>query len=408
MARGPQAVAVTLSDETRAELEAMTRSRSLPNSLIRRVEIVLLAAGGRTDSEISESLGVSRPTVVMWRRRFAAEGLAGLYDEQRAGGPRSIEDERIASLIRKILRTKPKGRTHWSCRAIAAQTGLSKSTVQRVWQAFGIQPHRRRHVKLSTDPLFVEKVRDIVGLYLNPPDKAMVLCVDEKSQIQALDRTQPMLPIGLGYVEGVTHDYVRHGTTTLFAALDVASGRVLTRCAPRHRHQEFLRFLDEIEANVPRKLAVHLIVDNYSPHKHPAVRQWLADRPRFHVHYTPTYASWLNQVEIWFNIITQQAIRRGTFHSVRDLVRKIDLFVSQYNRTSRPFVWTATADSILRKVQRLCEATSGTPHQVRVGACSPHAAPARNDRTPPEASEVPGGSPSRRPPPEMPRQRRQP
>ena len=362
MARGPHAVAVTLSDEARAELEAMTRSRSLPNSLVRRVRIVLLAAEGRTNSEISESLGVSRPTVVMWRQRFAEEGLAGLYDEQRAGGPRSIEDERIAALIRKTLRTKPRGKTHWSCRAIAAQTGLSKSTVQRVWQAFGIQPHRRRHVKLSTDPLFVEKVRDIVGLYLDPPDKAMVLCVDEKSQIQALDRTQPMLPMGLGYVEGVTHDYVRHGTTTLFAALDVASGRVLTRCAPRHRHQEFLRFLDEIDASVPRKLAVHLVVDNYSPHKHPDVRRWLADRPRFHVHYTPTYASWLNQVEIWFNIITQQAIRRGTFHSVRDLVRKIDLFVSQYNRTSRPFAWTATTDSILRKVQRLCEATSGTRH----------------------------------------------
>lgn len=362
MSRGPRAVAITLTDESRAELEAMTRSRSLANSLVRRVRIVLLAAEGRTNSEISAAVGVSRATVVMWRQRFATQGIAGLYDERRPGGPRSIDDERIAGLIRKTLKSKPKGRTHWSCRAIAAETGLSKSTVQRVWRAFGIQPHRQKHFKLSTDPHFVEKVRDIVGLYLNPPDNAMVLCVDEKSQIQALDRTQPMLPMGLGYVEGVTHDYVRHGTTTLFAALDIASGRVLTRCAPRHRHQEFLRFLNEIDANVPKKLDVHLVVDNYSPHKHPNVRGWLAARPRFHMHYTPTSASWLNQVEIWFNLITQQAIRRGTFHSVRDLVRKIDLFVSQYNRSSKPFAWTATADSILQKLERLRQATPGTRH----------------------------------------------
>ena len=362
MSRGPSAVAVTLSDEGRAELEAMTRSRSLPNSLVRRVRVVLLAAEGKTNIEIAAAVGLSRATVGMWRRRFATRGIAGLYDEQRAGGPRSIDDERIAALIRKTLESKPEGRTHWSCRAIAAETGLSKSTVQRVWRAFGIQPHRQKHFKLSTDPLFVEKVHDIVGLYLNPPDNAMVLCVDEKTQIQALDRTQPMLPMGLGYVEGVTHDYVRHGTTTLFAALDIASGRVLTRCAARHRHQEFLRFLKEIDASVPKELDVHLVIDNYSTHKHQNVRRWLAERPRFHVHYTPTYSSWLNQVEIWFNLITQQAIRRGTFHSVKDLVRKIDLFVSQYNSRSTPFRWTATADSILRKIGRLCEATSGTRH----------------------------------------------
>lgn len=362
MSRGPNAVAVTLSDEGRAELEAMTRSRSLPNFLARRVRVVLLAAEGKTNIEIGAAVGLSRATVGMWRRRFATQGIAGLYDEQRAGGPRSIDDERIAALVRKTLDSKPEGRTHWSCRAIAAETGLSKSTVQRVWRAFGIQPHRQKHFKLSTDPLFVEKVRDIVGLYLNPPDNAMVLCVDEKTQIQALDRTQPMLPMGLGYVEGMTHDYVRHGTTTLFAALDIASGRVLTRCTPRHRHQEFLLFLKEIDASVPKELDVHLVVDNYSTHKHQNVRRWLAARPRFHVHYTPTYSSWLNQVEIWFNLITQQAIRRGTFHSVKDLVRKIDLFVSQYNSRSKPFVWSATADSILRKIERLCQATSGTRH----------------------------------------------
>jgi putative transposase len=232
-----------------------------------------------------------------------------------------------------------------------------------VWQAFGIQPHRRTHFKLSTDPFFVEKVHDIVGLYLNPPDNTMVLCVDEKSQIQALDRTQSLLPMGLGYVEGVTHDYVRHGTTTLFAALDIASGRVLVRCTPRHRHQEFLRFLNEIDANVPKKLDVHLVIDNYSTHKHQKVRRWLAARPRFHVHFTPTYGSWLNQVEIWFNIITQRAIRRGTFQSVKDLIRKIELFVSQYNRKSKPFIWTATSDSILQKIERLCQTIAGRLHE---------------------------------------------
>jgi putative transposase len=231
-----------------------------------------------------------------------------------------------------------------------------------VWRAFGIQPHRQKHFKLSTDPFFVEKVRDIVGLYLNPPDKAMVLCADEKSQIQALDRTQPMLPLGLGYVEGVTHDYVRHGTTTLYAALDIASGQVLTRCTPRHRHKEFLQFLRQIETQVPQDLDIHLVVDNYATHKHPKVRLWLAARPRYHVHYTPTYASWLNQVEIWFNLITQRAIRRGSFQSVNHLILQIERFVEQYNAQCQPFVWTATADSILEKIKRLCSVIGGTGH----------------------------------------------
>jgi putative transposase len=258
------------------------------------------------------------------------------------------------------LRRAPKAATHWSCRSLAHESGVSKSTVNRLWRAFGLQPHRQRYFKLSTDPFFVEKVRDIVGLYLNPPDKALVLAVDEKSQIQALERTQPVLPLGLGYVEGVTHDYVRHGTATLFAALEVATGRVLARCARRHRHQEFVSFLRHIEANVPRGLDVHLIVDNYATHKHPTVRHWLATRPRYHVHFTPTYASWLNQVEYWFNIITQRAIRRGTFRSVKQLVARIDDFVTHHNRRATPFVWTATADSILEKIKRLCERISGT------------------------------------------------
>ena len=362
MALGRPIPPVELSPESRGELEAMTRSRTLPHPMIRRARIVLMAAGGLNNKSIAARVGLSGSMVGVWRKRFLAQGLMGLYDEPRPGGPRSIEDERIAALIRKTLKSPPDEAGRWSCRSIAQRMGLSKSTVQRAWRAFGVQPHRQKHFKLSNDPFFVEKVRDIVGLYLNPPDKAVVLCVDEKSQVQALERTQPLLPLGLGYVEGVTHDYRRHGTTTLFAALDTATGEVLARCVPRHRHQEFLRFLRHIEANVPEALDVHLIVDNYATHKHPKVRRWLAQRPRYHVHYTPSYASWLNQVEIWFHLITQRAIRRGSFRSVKDLVAKIDSFVSHYNAQSQPFAWTATADSILQEVKRLYEAIHGTGH----------------------------------------------
>jgi putative transposase len=344
---------LTLSESEREELRSITRSRSMPQSLATRSRIVLLSADGESNTDIAERLGLSKPTVGIWRKRYVTQRTAGLNDEPRPGGPRSIRDEQVATLLRKTLKTKPKDGTHWSCRSIAAETKLSKSTVQRVWKAFGLQPHRQKHFKISTDPFFVEKVRDIVGLYLNPPDHAVVLCVDEKSQIQALDRTAPLLPLGLGYVEGVTHDYVRHGTTTLFAALDIATGRVLTKCKQRHRHQEFLQFLRHIEASVPKKLDVHLVVDNYATHKHENVRRWLAARPRYHIHYTPTYSSWLNQVEIWFNIITQRAIRRGTFRSVRDLTQKIEAFVKHYNRKCLPFVWTATSDSIFEKLERL-------------------------------------------------------
>lgn len=360
--RGRPLQPMTLAPEMRDQLQSMVRSRSLPQGLARRAQIVLWAAENASNKEIAVQLGLSRQTVGLWRKRFLEQGLMGLYDELRPGAPRSISDERIASLIRKTLETKPKEGTHWSCRSIAQETKLSKSTVQRVWNAFGLQPHRQKHFKLSTDPFFVEKVRDIVGLYLNPPDKAMVLCVDEKSQIQALNRTQPLLPLGLGYVEGVTHDYVRHGTTTLFAALDIASGQIITQCRKRHRHQEFLQFLRHIDQNVPEDLDIHLVVDNYATHKHSKVKGWLVPRPRYHVHYTPTYASWLNQVEIWFNIITQKAIRRGSFRSVRDLTANIERFVINYNPKAKPFVWTATADSILNKIQRLCHAISGTQH----------------------------------------------
>ena len=268
----------------------------------------------------------------------------------------------MAEVISAALQSPPPGATHWTVRSMSEHCGVSKSTVARWFELFGVKPHRQRTFKLSNDPFFIEKVRDIVGLYLHPPDHAVVLCVDEKSQIQALQRTQPMLPMGLGYVEGVTHDYVRHGTTALFAALDVASGEVLAQCKRRHRHQEFLAFLRHIDRNVPETLDVHLVVDNYATHKHAKVKAWLARRPRYHLHYTPTYASWLNQVERWFGIITQRAIRRGTFSSVKQLTGKIDRFVNDYNTKTRPFVWTATADSILAKVERLSKVICGTAH----------------------------------------------
>jgi len=362
MVLGRPIAPVELSPGVRQELQRIVHSRSLPYPLVRRAKIILLAADGLNNKTIAQQVGLSGSMVGMWRKRFLEQGLMGLYDEPKPGGPRSIRDEQIAALIRKTLKTQPKNGTHWSCRSIAAETKMSKSTVHRVWKAFGIQPHRQKHFKLSTDPFFVEKVRDIVGLYLNPPDKAMVLCVDEKSQIQALDRTQPLLPMGIGYTEGITHDYVRHGTTTLFAALDIATGQILAQCKGRHRHQEYLQFLKYIDSNVPKDLNVHLVVDNYATHKHPKVKRWLAARPRYHVHFTPTYASWLNQVEIWFNIITQRAIRRGTFRSVKDLIANIERFVKKHNAESKPFAWTATADSILEKIARLCKTISGTGH----------------------------------------------
>ncbi len=362
MARGRPLQPLNISDEVRDQLQSLSGSRSMPHALVRRAKIVLLSDGGLTNQEIAERVGLSGASVGKWRRRFCEQGLMGLYDELRPGGPRSVSDEEISSLIYKTLKKKPKNATHWTCRAMADETGLSKSTVQRVWRAFGLQPHRQKHFKLSNDPFFVEKVRDIVGLYLNPPDNAMVLCIDEKSQIQALERTQPILPLGLGYVEGVTHSYTRHGTTTLFAALNIASGKVLTQCKPRHRNREFLQFLKHIDKNVPKDLDIHLVVDNYGTHKHQNVKRWLTSRKRYHVHYTPTYASWLNQVEIWFGIITQRAIRRGTFRNVKDLITCIQKFTDQYNQNSKPFVWTATADSILDKLNRLLKLIRGTRH----------------------------------------------
>jgi putative transposase len=353
---------ILLSKEEKEQLKSLAVSRSLPYGLVNRARIVLHSAEGTPNYVIGEKLGLNVHTVAKWRKRYLQERISGLHNELRPGRPRSISDEKIAGMIRKTLQTKSQNGTHWTVRSLAKETKVSYPTVHRVWKAFGLQPHRQRHFKLSTDPFFVEKVRDIVGLYLNPPDKAMVLCVDEKSQIQALDRTQPMLSMGLGYVEGVTHDYVRHGTTTLFTALDIATGEVLTSCKPRHRHQEYLAFLKQIDANVPPNFGIHLVVDNYSTHKHSKVKRWLALHPRYNVHYVPTYSSWLNQVEIWFNIVTQKAIRRGTFKSVKELISKIQQFVEHYNTHARPFVWTATADSILEKIKRLCILISETRH----------------------------------------------
>jgi transposase len=339
--------------DDRVQLESIARSRSLPAELVRRAQMILRMADGESNTEVARRFRVSRPTVTVWRTRYRERGIAGLHNELKPGRPRSTGEEQIAKLINTALKSRPKGNTHWSRRSLAEATGLTTTTVHRYLTLFGVQPHRTRSFKLSTDPFFIEKVREVVGLYLNPPEHALVLCVDEKSQVQALERTQPLLPMGLGYVEGVTHDYVRHGTTTLFAALDVANGSVLTRCKPRHRHQEFLSFLRHIEASVPPALDVHLICDNYATHKHPRVRSWLARRPRFHLHFTPTYSSWLNQVEHWFALITNQEFRRGSFESVTDLKHKINAFVEHYNQHPKPFMWTATAESILAKLERL-------------------------------------------------------
>jgi len=362
MPRGRPIEPLVLNDDERIRLHSLAQSRCLPHGLVQRAQLILACAAGEPNAAIAKRMRLTNATVGKWRKRYREYGIGGLHDELRAGRPRSLDDERIAEVINTALQSAPPAGTHWSVRSMAGHTHVSKSTVQRWFDLFAIQPHRQRHFKLSNDPFFIEKVRDIVGLYLNPPDHAVVLCVDEKTQVQALNRTQPMLPMGLGYVEGVTHDYVRHGTTTLFAALDVATGAVLSKCKRRHRHQDFLAFLRHIEANVPQQFDVHLIVDNYATHKHAKIRAWLARRPRYHIHYTPTYASWLNQVERWFGLITQKAIRRGSFSSVKQLVRKIEQFVEHYNANARPFVWTATAESILAKIQRLCSLISGTAH----------------------------------------------
>ena len=363
MAKGRPKLELVLTQDEQLQLESLGRSRSLPISLTLRAKLVLACVAGAANSDVAQRYQVSPATVGKWRRRFIDLRLSGLHDELRPGKPRTINDERVAELVNTTLHTKPAdGSTHWSVRSVAGQTGISKTSVHRYFKMFGLQPHRSETFKLSNDPFFIEKLRDVVGLYLNPPDNALVICVDEKSQVQALDRTQPMLPMGLGYVEGVTHDYKRHGTTTLFAALNVVNGAVLAECKPRHRHQEFLDFLRAIDKAVPADLDIHVIVDNYSSHKHAKVKTWLAQRPRWHMHFTPTYSSWINMVERFFALITERAIKRGSDRSVKELIGRIHHFVEHYNQNCKPFVWTATADSILAKLQRLCTGISGTGH----------------------------------------------
>jgi transposase len=305
---------------------------------------------------------VTPQTVSKWRARFVEQRLDGLLDAPRPGAPRSIDDTRIDAVIAKTLESVPAGATHWSTRSMARDAGLSQTAVSRIWRAFGLQPHRQETFKLSSDPLFVEKVRDIVGLYLDPPVKAMVLCVDEKSQIQALDRTQPLLPLAPGIPERRTHDYARHGTTTLFAALDIATGEVIGETHRRHRSSEFLQFLRTIEANVPPKLDIHLVMDNYGTHKTPTIKAWFARNPRFHVHFTPTSASWLNQVERWFATLTHNYIRRGTHRSTRQLEQAIRQYLELNNARPKPFVWSKSADDILASIERFCLRTSNSRH----------------------------------------------
>src|SRR3954449_2807022 len=349
--------ALELNETERAELEAWARRRKTAQALALRARIVLHAAAGRSNTAIATELGVSKHTVGKWRERFAGLRTDGLLDEPRPGAPRRIGDEQVTSLIDRTLSTHPDGATHWSLRVMAKATGLSASTVGRIWRAFGLQPHRSETFKLSTDPLFAEKVRDIVGLYLAPPDRALVLCVDEKAQVQALDRTQPLLPLRPGQAERRTHDYARHGTTSLFAALDVRAGTVIGRCMPRHRAAEFRKFLDAVEAAVPADLDIHVVLDNASSHKTKLIRDWFAKRPRWHRHFTPTSASWINQVERFFGLLTEQQIRRGTHRSTQELESAITSYIEIRNAHPKPFRWTKSADDILKAVERFCRRT---------------------------------------------------
>ncbi len=360
--RGRPTERVMVSPSERATLEQWMRRRTTAQGLAQRARIVLACVGGRTDTMIARELRLTRQTVSRWRRRFLQRRLDGLVDEPRPGAPRRITDAMVERVITDTLESTPRDATHWSTRTLAKQLAVSPSAVGRIWRAFGLQPHRTETFKLSKDPLFIEKVRDIVGLYLDPPDRALVLCVDEKSQIQALDRTAPILPMAIGLPERRTHDYRRHGTTSLFAALDVATGTVIGECHRRHRSREFQRFLDTIEATVPADLDVHLILDNYGTHKTARIRRWLARHPRFHVHFTPTSASWLNLVERWFATLTEKQIRRGTHRSTRALETAIRDYLAISNEAPTPFVWTKTADEILASVARFCQRISNPGH----------------------------------------------
>jgi len=362
MSRGPQLGELKLTMQEHNQLVEWTRRHKTSQALALRSRIVLACAQGVDNSAVAKGCRVTRQTVGKWRRRFLEQRLDGLLDEPRPGAPRKLDDARIEQLIATTLNERPRQASHWSTRLLATKLGVSQSTVSRAWRAFGLQPHRVESFKLSTDPLFIDKVRDIVGLYLNPPTKALVLCVDEKSQIQALDRTQPLLPLAPGVAERRTHDYKRHGTTSLFAALDLASGRVIGELHRRHRSKEFLTFLRTIEANVAATLDIHLILDNYGTHKTPSVKAWFARHPRFRVHFTPTSASWLNLVERFFALLTTRQIKRGTHRSTRELEHAIRTYLNIYNEDPKPFIWTKTADEILASLARFCGRISDSGH----------------------------------------------
>jgi transposase len=358
----PIAVAVELSDDERARLESWVQRRSSAQALALRARIVLLAADGLKNTEIAERLDVDHATVRKWRSRFAARRLEGVLDEPRPGRPRTITDEQVEEVIVRTLETTPKDATHWSTRSMAREVGLTQSAVLRIWRAFGLQPHRVETWKLSKDPQFIEKVRDVVGLYLNPPERAVVLCVDEKSQIQALDRTAPILPLLPGTPERATHDYKRAGTSSLYAALDISTGKVIGRLHSRHRAVEFKQFLATLDREVPAEFAVHLVLDNSSTHKTPAIQRWLTAHPRFVLHFTPTSSSWLNLVERWFAELTTKKLRRGTHRSVRQLNTDIRTWIETWNDNPRPFVWTKTADQILDSIARYCGRINESRH----------------------------------------------
>jgi len=353
---------LVLSAEEREKLQQWARRPKTAQRLAGRARIVLGGAEGLSNQTVARQCGVSTHTVGKWRERFRTARLEGLADEPRPGAPREISDTQVEEVITRTLESTPPQATHWSTRSMARATKLSHMAVARIWRAFSLQPHRTETFKLSADPFFVEKVRDIVGLYLNPPDHAVVLCVDEKSQVQALDRTRPLLPLRPGLPERQTHDYIRHGTPSLFAALDVATGQVLGRCQRRHRAQEFLRFLEAVDRQLPAGPEVHIVMDNYGTHKTPKVKRWFARHPRYHLHFTPTSASWLNQVERFFAEITRRRIRRGTFTHVRELEQAIHDYLELHNQNPKSFVWTATANTILGKVKRYCERTYVTGH----------------------------------------------
>ena len=362
MPRGRPMPLLTLATEERDTLERWVRRPKTAQALAQRARIVLACAGGQPNGAVADRERVTRQTMGRWRARFVTKRLDGLLDEPRPGAPRRISDADVEHVLTRTLESTPQDATHWSTRALAQTCGLSQSTVSRVWRAFALQPHRSEAFKLSRDPLFIEKVRDIVGLYLHPPDKALVLCVDEKSQIQALDRTQPLLPMRPGQAERRTHDYVRHGTTSLFAALNVKSGIVIGQCHRRHRALEFRKLLRRIDAAAPAALDLHLILDNYGTHKTPLIRRWLVRHPRFHLHFTPTSPSWINLVERWFAMLTEKQIRRGVHRSTRELETAVLHYINTHNRQPKPFVWTKTADEILASVTRFCQRISNSGH----------------------------------------------